>query len=143
MNKLKITVAALALCAAVPFAMAQDNRGTSGGAAGGAAAGAIGGAIVGGPVGAVVGGAAGAITGAAFGSMAEPDREYVTTYVRENERPSVRIDRQVSVGTVLPEEVTLYEVEGRDRVRGYHYTYVNDRPVLVDRKSRRIVHVIR
>jgi hypothetical protein len=44
---------------------------------------------------------------------------------------------------VLPEHgVTYYDVPAEYHVKGYRYAYVNDRPVLVEPRTRRIVEVI-
>lgn len=109
-------------------AFAQASTAT--GAVGGAAAGAV----VGGPVGAVVGGAVGATMGAA----AEPPAE-VRTYVLEERRPSVRVREEVEVGRPLPEGVTLYQIPDH---RQYRYTVVNDRRVIVDPGTRKVVYII-
>jgi len=50
----------------------------------------------------------------------------------------------VRVGAVLPEQgVTLYAVPRAYNVRpGYRYAIVNDVPVIVEPRSRRIVEII-
>ncbi len=121
-------------------ALAQDEA--RGGAAAGAATGAVGGAIVGGPVGAVVGGTVGAIAGGAVGSISETDRAYVRGYVVQNRRPSVRVQGDVAVGAVLPREVAVYPVEGNPGLSNYRYSWVNDRAVLIDPASRRVIYVV-
>ncbi len=116
-------------------ALAQSG----GGAAAGAATGAVGGAIVGGPVGAAVGG----VTGAIVGGLAEAEQPKFRQYVVTRNVPSYRWDGAVQVGAVLPAQgVTYYEVPAEYGVREYRYTVVNDRVVLVDPSSRRIVQVI-
>jgi hypothetical protein len=67
-------------------------------------------------------------------------REYV---IREH-RPSYRIREEVRIGAVLPDRgVTLYEVPSGYVVRpGYRYAVVNDVPVIVEPRTRRIVEVI-
>jgi hypothetical protein len=53
-------------------------------------------------------------------------------------------DPSVTVGTVLPQTVTVYplpptvEVPSADN---YSYTIVNNQPVVVERTTRRVVHV--
>ena len=136
MMKRILTAAALATLAAGP-ALSQD-----GGAAAGAATGAVGGAIVGGPVGAVVGGAVGAVAGGAVGSISESDRTYVRGYVVQHRRPSVRVEGPVAVGAVLPQQVQVYRVEGNPAFDNYRYTWVNDRAVLVDPATRRVIYVV-
>src|SRR5215213_7388869 len=111
----------------------------SGGAAAGAATGAVGGAIVGGPIGAAVGGVTGAIVGGIAGQQQPQFRQYVVT----QGVPSYRYTEEVRVGAVLPESgVTYYEVPAEYGAKGYRYTVVNDRPVLVEPRTRRIVQVI-
>lgn len=96
-----------------------------------------------GPVGAVVGGAVGAATGVVGGILGVDDRPRFRTYVEHERVPSYRYDDDVRVGAVLPEEgVTYYDVPAEYHVRGYRYTVVNDRPVLVDPRTRRVVEVI-
>ena len=115
-------------------ALAQNE-----GAAAGATTGAVGGAIVGGPVGAVVGGVGGAIIGGLAGDTQPRFKEYV---VRER-RPSYTYEEDVRVGATLPSSgVTYYEVPPEYGVRDYRYTVVNNRTVLVDPRTHRIVQVI-
>jgi hypothetical protein len=64
-------------------------------------------------------------------------------YVVEEHRPSYRYEGDVRIGAVLPEAgVTYYEVPPEYGVREYRYTIVNDRPVLVEPRTHRIVEVI-
>lgn len=132
-NKILKAGAVLALIAA-PFAAHAQS-----GAASGAASGAVGGAIVGGPVGAAVGAGIGAIAGGISEAESPRFRQYV---VRES-RPSYRYQDDVRVGVVLPSSgVEYYEVPAEYGVRNYRYTVVNNRTVLVDPSTRRIVQVI-
>jgi uncharacterized protein YcfJ len=112
----------------------------SGGAAAGAATGAVGGAVVGGPVGAAVGG----VTGAIVGGLADQQQPQFRQYVTTQSVPSYTYREEVRVGAVLPEEgVTFYEVPAEYKVKGYRYTVVNNTPVLVEPKTRKIVQVVR
>lgn len=96
-----------------------------------------------GPVGAVVGGALGAVAGTVGGILGVDDRPRFRTYVIEQRVPSYRYESEFRVGAVLPEQgVTYYEVPAEYHVSGYRYTYVNDRAVLVDPKTRQIVQII-
>jgi hypothetical protein len=109
------------------------------GAATGAATGAVGGAIVGGPGGAVVG----ATVGAVAGGIADDTRPRFRTYVTGQRHPSYRYDREVRVGADLPTSgVTYYEVPREYGVTKYRYTVVNDRTVLVDPGTHRIIQII-
>jgi hypothetical protein len=99
----------------------------------------VGGAIVGGPVGAVVGGAVGAIVG---GISAE-QQPRVQQYVIQQRQPSYQYQEEVRVGAVLPSSgVQYYELPADYGVTQYRYTYVNDRAVLVDPRTRQIIQVI-
>jgi hypothetical protein len=109
------------------------------GAATGAVSGAVGGAIVGGPVGLVVGGVGGAIVG----GIADDRRPVFREYVVKEKRNSYVYDRDVVIGAELPSSgVTYYEVPAEYGVRDYRYTVVNNRTVLVDPRTHRIVQVI-
>ena len=109
------------------------------GAATGAATGAVGGAIVGGPVGAAVG----ATVGAVAGGIADDSRPRFRAYVTEQKTPSYRYTNEVRVGADLPESgVTYYDVPREYGATSYKYTVVNDRTVLVDPKTRRVMQVI-
>jgi Protein of unknown function (DUF1236) len=96
-----------------------------------------------GPVGAIVGGTIGGVVGGVNGVLGVDERPRFRRYVVEEHRPSYRYDGDVRVGAVLPEAgVTYYEVPAEYGVREYRYTVINDRPVLVDPRSRRIVEVV-
>ncbi|MCP4561458.1 MAG: DUF1236 domain-containing protein [Bosea sp.] len=139
---IKQLVLATAVVALSTAAMAQQNpRGAESGAAGGAAAGAVGGAIVGGPVGAVAGGVGGAVAGAIIGDNTEPRfRQYVV----KHRVPSYAYEEPLEVGAVLPARgVTYREVPREYGARaGYRYTMVNDRTVIVEPRTRRVVQII-
>ena len=128
--------AALAFSVASGLAVAQSP--------GGAAAGAVGGAAVGGAVGGPVGAAAGAATGAAVGGLTGPNRTRFRDYaIREHRAHSYRYSEPLRAGAVLPEAgVTYYDVPAEYGVRDYRYTIVNERPVLVEPRTRRVIEVI-
>ena len=120
---------AVAIAALAPaYAFAQASTAT--GAVGGAAAGAV----VGGPVGAVVGGT----VGAAIGASAEPPAE-VRTYVTREQMPSVRVTEKVVVGEPLPATVVLRPVPSHTE---YSFAVVNDRRVIVEPKTRKVIQII-
>jgi len=132
-SKLLMAGAVLGALAIPTVASAQSN------VPAGATAGAVGGAIVGCPVGAVVGGVAGAIVGGISDDTRPRFREYVVT----QRRPSYRYQGDVRVGAVLPSSgVTYYTAPAEYKVQNYRYTRVNDRIVLVDPTTHRIVQVI-
>ena len=96
-----------------------------------------------GPVGAIVGGTVGGVVGGVAGVLGVDQRPRFHRYVVEERRPSYRYEGDVRVGAVLPEAgVTYYEVPPEYGAREYRYTVVNDRPVLVDPRTRRIVEVV-
>jgi hypothetical protein len=135
-------VAALTITPAIAFAQSQPSGGAVGGATSGAAAGAVGGAVVGGPVGAVVGGVGGAVVGAIVGDAAEPK---FRTYVVQQRVPSYTYAEPVAVGTVLPAQGVVYHQLPADyapNASNYRYTVVNDRTVIVEPQTRRIVQII-
>ena len=96
-----------------------------------------------GPVGAVVGGVIGGVIGGVSGILGVDQRPRFRSYVVERHVPSYRYREDVRIGAVLPEEgVTYYDVPPEYGVREYRYTVVNDRTVLVDPRTHRIVEVI-
>jgi uncharacterized protein YcfJ len=112
-------------------------------AQGGAAGGAVGGAIVGGAVGGPVGATVGAVAGATAGGIADDARPRFHSYVVERRHPSYRYQSEVRVGAELPTSgVTYYEVPREYGTTQYRYTVVNDRTVLVDPGTHRIVQVV-
>ena len=134
MNLKLITSVTFVAALSLPMAANAQN-----GPAAGATTGAVTGAVVGGPVGAAVGAGVGAIAG----GIAEDSRPRFRSYVSERRVPSYRYEREVRVGADLPSSgVTYYEVPREYGVTQYRYTVVNDRPVLVDPGTHRIVQVI-
>jgi len=112
---------------------------STGGAAAGAATGVIGGVIVGGPIGAAVGG----VTGAIIGSLAGPQQPAPGPYATRQDGPSYRSSRPVRVGNVLPSRgVTYYRAPAAYGPTAYRYTVVNDTPVLVNPRTRRIAQIV-
>ena len=109
----------------------------------GAQEGAARGEMAAGPLGAVVGGAIGAAVGTANGILGVDRRERFRIYALAERRPSFSYSGGFRTGTVLPEDgVVYYDVPPEFALSGYNYTIVNDHPVLVEPRTRRIVEVI-
>ncbi|WP_108512967.1 DUF1236 domain-containing protein [Bradyrhizobium algeriense] len=98
----------------------------------GAAEGAARGGEVGGPLGAIVGGTVGAAVGAAV----EIPNAVITSIPRDR---SVVVREQVVVGEPLPPTVALRPVP---RYTEYRYAVVNDRRVIVEPRTRRVVRIL-
>ncbi len=152
MRKLVYGAALAAMTIAAPLAaQAQIVQGTQNGAQqgidqGNAAAGPLGG-IVGGAIGAGVGAATGAVgtaTGVVGGIFGAPDdRPRFHDYVEQQHRPSFAYQGDVAVGMHVPRSVALYPVPRDYHVsRGYRYAMVNDRAVIVDPRTRRVVDIL-
>jgi uncharacterized protein YcfJ len=128
-------LAGVALATLLSFSAAHAQSGV----AAGATTGAVVGGVAGGPVGAAVGAGAGAIAG----GIADDRRPRFHSYVSERHVPSYRYEHEVRVGADLPSSgVTYYDVPEEYGVTNYRYTVVNDRTVLVDPHSHRIIQVI-
>jgi hypothetical protein len=129
----------IVLLASLTIPLAAQAQGTIQGAERGAAQGNR----DAGPVGAVVGGTLGAVAGTVGGILGVQDRPRFRTYVVNERHPSYRYESEFRVGAVLPETgVVYYDVPADYHVTGYRYTYVNDRAVLVDPRTRQIVQII-
>src|SRR4029078_12567953 len=101
--------------------------------------GAATGAVVGGPAGAGVAPGAGEVAGGIV--VVAPPR--FRTYVSDPKVPSYRYEKEVRVGADLPASgVTYYDVPQEYGATKYRYAVVNDRTVLVDPGTHRIVQVI-
>jgi Protein of unknown function (DUF1236) len=126
-NRLAVSLIAASLVAS-SGAFAQST--TAEGAANGARAGGD----VAGPIGAMVGGTVGAAVGA---GLEIPNA--VITSVEGERAPSVVVHERVVVGEPLPPEVELRPVP---RYTEYRYAVVNDRRVIVEPRTRRVVKII-
>lgn len=102
------------------------------------ASGAVGGAVVGGVVGGPVGAVVGAGVGATVGAAAEPPAG-VVTYVERERTPSVVVQERVVVGEALPTTVELRTIPEHTE---YRYAVVNQKRVIVDGRSRKVVKII-
>jgi hypothetical protein len=127
--RVRFLIALLAATAIAPgMALAQDVQG-------GAARGAAAGSQVLGPVGAAVGAAIGGTVG-----LFEPPPPPVVTYVEQNPVPTVMLQRDVVVGEQLPSTVALYPIPDH---RQYAYAIINQEPVIVEPRSRKVIKIIR
>src|SRR6185295_4850774 len=125
-NRLAVSLVAVSLLTS-GAAFAQST--TAQGAADGAAAGGS----VAGPVGAIVGGTVGAAVGAA---VEIPNA--VITAIPRDER-SVVVQERIVVGEPLPPSVELRVVPNHTE---YRYAVVNDRRVIVEPRTRKVIRVI-
>jgi len=128
------------LIATLTFPALAHGQGTIRGAEEGAAAGGT----AGGPIGAIVGGTVGAATGTVGAILGVDERPRFRGYVVREHVPSYTYREEIHVGTVLPEREVIYrEVPSEFHVRpGYRYAVVNDRPVIVEPRTRRVVEII-
>jgi hypothetical protein len=123
-----------ALLAMLAFPIGAHAQGIIGGAQRGAEEGAA----AAGPVGGVVGGVLGGVTGGVAGLLGVEGQ-----YVVRQAPPSYRYEDEVRVGAVLPATgVEYYEVPAEYGVREHRYTVVNNRVVLVEPRTRRIVQIV-
>ena len=135
-SKILLPIAVVAMLALPVAAQAEGTvRGAQEGAAeSGRAAG---------PIGAIVGGTVGAATGTVGGILGVDTRPRFREYVVREHRPSYTYQGDIRIGTVLPAKgVTYYDVPAEYGPRGYRYTVVNNRPVIVESRTRRIVEVV-
>ena len=132
-------ISAAAILAAIAIPLAAHAQGVPGGVEQGAREGGR----AAGPVGAIVGGTIGGVVGGVAGVLGVDQRPRFRTYVVEQRHPSYQYQQDVVIGGVLPESgLTYYDVPQEYGVRDYRYTVVNNRTVLVDPRTHRIVQVI-
>jgi len=63
--------------------------------------------------------------------------------VQDEQTPSYSLSGEIQIGTTLPDiGVTYYDVPERFGATRYRYTVINDRTVLVDPKTRKVVQVV-
>jgi hypothetical protein len=126
-NRLVISLAAVSLLASsAAFAQSTTVEGANNGARAGGA--------VGGPIGEVVGGTVGAAVGL---GLEIPNA--VITSVQGERAPSVTVRERIVVGEPLPANVELRTVPSHTE---YRYAVVNDRRVIVEPRTRKIIKII-
>jgi phage tail tape-measure protein len=138
---MRILFSAVVLAAvALPLGAHAQTAHEAAGAGAGLTTGAVAGAIVGGPVGAAIGGAIGAIVG---GTLSAPQTARVQQYVVMQGTPSAYVQEPVAVGAPLPRAASVYAVPADVGVNTqYQYSVLNERTVLVDPQTRRVIQVI-
>jgi len=119
-------MAASLLASGAAFAQSTTEEGARNGARAGG--------DVGGPIGAVVGGTVGAAVGL---GLEIPNA--VITSVQGERAPSVVVRERVIVGEPLPAEVELRPVPHYTQ---YNYAVVNDRRVIVEPRTRKVIKII-
>lgn len=137
MNRTMIAIALLSASALVPTVASAQ------GVPGGIERGAREGERAAGPVGAIVGGTIGGVVGGVAGVLGVDQRPRFRTYVTSQNRVSYQYRDNLAVGVILPSDgVTYYDVPEEYGARGYRYTVVNGRTVLVEPGTRRVVEII-
>ena len=68
-------------------------------------------------------------------------REYITTAPPPAPLDPA-IDFDVTVGSIVPETVEVYELQAPEIETPYEYVVIENRTVLVEPETRRIVHII-
>ena len=66
-------------------------------------------------------------------------REYI---VRQQVEPVPDIDFDITVGSIVPDDIVVRRVEAPELTTEYEYVVLDGRTVLVEPGSRRIVHII-
>jgi len=66
----------------------------------------------------------------------------VRTYVMKEHPASVKVTETVSVGTALPSSVSLHTLPADVGITQYRFAIVNDKTVLVEPSSRKIIQII-
>lgn len=83
------------------------------------------------------------LAGPGVGIISEDERPRFRQYIVQERVPSYAVGAPVRVGTVLPEAgVTYYDVPQQFGATTYRYTVVNDQPLLVEPRTRRVMQVI-
>jgi hypothetical protein len=102
------------------------------------ATGAVNGARTGGEIAGPVGEIVGGTVGAAVGAAVEIPNAVITS-IQGERAPSVVVRERVVVGEPLPPAV---ELRPAPRYTEYRYAVVNDRRVIVDPRTRRVIKII-
>ena len=132
MKSFTATAAALFLFAATGIATAQDSTGGSTGSSDGGAA------LSNDNAGSANNNCTAYPASSGFGQISPKCRADVDAWSMSQTSASASYDGEMSVGASVPDSYTLVDVPG---ISDHGYVMLNDRRVLVDRGSRKIVHV--
>ncbi|MGO4171533.1 DUF1236 domain-containing protein [Bosea sp. TAF32] len=66
----------------------------------------------------------------------------VRTYIMKEHPASVKVTESVAVGTALPSSVTLHTLPADVGVTEYRFAVVNDKTVLVEPGTRKVIQII-
>jgi len=90
-----------------------------------------------------VGAAVGGVGGAIVGGIADENKPKFREYVVKEHHPSYRYSGEVVVGAELPATgVTYYEVPKEYGTTQYRWAVVNEKTVLVDPRTHKIIEII-
>jgi hypothetical protein len=78
------------------------------------------------------------VAGAAVGCAVNPPSDQVKQYIIHEHHPSVSVTEDVTVGHELPPNVEVYDVP---QSKTYAYAVVNNRHVVVDPRTRRVITI--
>jgi hypothetical protein len=76
------------------------------------------------------------------GILTGNERPRFREFAIREQKQGFRAQTDVKVGTLVPENVTLFDVPMEYGAAQYRYTVLNHRPVLVDPNTRAIVEVV-
>ena len=76
-------------------------------------------------------------------NISDVDMSGLQTYIMRMNRPSHTYSGQLAVGMELPAQgVTYYDIPPEYKATDTQYTVVNGRPVLVDSKTHKVMHMM-
>ena len=75
-------------------------------------------------------------------ALAKDERVYARRYAAIMGGRAIRFGQQIEIGTQLPAEIKLYEIEGKQSLTEFRYAILDSRVVVVEPTERRIIDVI-
>jgi hypothetical protein len=81
-------------------------------------------------------------TTSSVGILTGSERPRFREFAIREQKQGFRAQTDVKVGTLVPENISLFEVPMEYGAAQYRYTVLNHRPVLVDPNTRAIVEVV-